>query len=583
MKNNLQQIKVFPGNKKTWLGKLYISWVMLKFYPRRTVFILAAFFAASVAEGLGLLSVLPLVEVLNQNAATTDSKVAALFFSAFEFLGIELCLSTILVMVVSLIFLKALITLGAMSYVGKVMADITSELRSALICSSLSAKWSFFITKPLGKFINRVSIETVGATNAYSNSIKMLADLLKVIVLICLAFYISPTLAIIALVVGGAMMLFLDRLLVMSRNAGKRIVALMQSVTSLMGDVLLGMKSLKAMNNERYVISILFDDIKKIKHSMFRKVVSQEIMRVTHEPIVILVAAVGTYFAVNFFSTSVSELIILIILFNRIIGAINILQSSFQKVLTWEHNYWSVADFINSASDEKEVFHGHVTPTLNNKIQFQNVFFSYDQKEVLKGVSMDIPSLSFTALIGQSGSGKTTLVDLLCGLYPPDSGDVLIDGVSIHDIDMKKWRTVIGYVPQDLSFFHDSIMKNVSLGDPTIKSQLVERALYSAGAWEFVSELPDGVRTIIGERGVRLSGGQRQRISIARALVRKPKLLILDEASTALDKETEKGILDTLRDLTDEVTIIAISHQSALLDLADKIFKLHNGCATEVK
>lgn len=583
MKNNSHQIKVFPQNKKTWLGKLYVSWVMLNLYPKRTILILAAFFVATVAEGLGLLSILPLIEVMNQTASGSDSRVAAAFMFVFNFLGIKLCLSTILTVLVLMIFFKAIITWAAMCYVGKVKADITSELRNALIRSSLSAKWSFFISRSVAKLVNAVSVESIGAINVYANSIRMIADLLKVLVLIWLAFYVDPRLVLVAVVVGGAMLFFLDYFLEISRRAGKRIVALMQSVTSVMADALQGIKPLKAMNSERCLLPVLSDGVKKIKHSMFKQVVAQETIRHAHEPVVVLIAAIVMYVAISFFSVPVAQLIVLIVLFSRIILGINTAQLCFQKVLASEHYYWSVADFINSASDEKEIYHGNVAPTLKNNIRLQNVFFSYGPKEVLTDISIDIPSFSFTALVGQSGSGKTTLVDLLCGLYPADSGDILLDGVSIHDVDMKKWRTCIGYVPQDLSYFHDSIMQNVGLGDPAITDESVERALSAAGAWEFVSELPDGVHTVIGERGVRLSGGQRQRISIARALVRKPKLLILDEATTALDKETEKGILGTLRDLTDEVTIIAVSHQSVLLDLADKIFRLHNGCITEVK
>jgi ATP-binding cassette subfamily C protein len=137
---------------------------------------------------------------------------------------------------------------------------------------------------------------------------------------------------------------------------------------------------------------------------------------------------------------------------------------------------------------------------------------------------------------------------------------------------------MIGYVPQDLFLFHDTIEHNISLGDAEIREENLIRALKDSGAWEFISDLPDGIKTVIGERGIRLSGGQRQRLSIARAIIRKPQLLILDEATTALDPATEERILRTLRKLTDKgITIVAVSHQMAVLDIADDVYRLEAG------
>ena len=259
------------------------------------------------------------------------------------------------------------------------------------------------------------------------------------------------------------------------------------------------------------------------------------------------------------------------------------MQGSYQKVLSWEQYYWSVANFVNTASSAKEVLKGNRTPDLVKEIKIKDLSFSYGSKKVLEDVSLDITAFSFTALVGRSGSGKTTLIDLLCGLYPFDSGNITIDGTSLNDIDIKKWRSSIGYVPQELFLFHDSIMKNVSLGDPDVDRKAAKEALRAAGAWDFVDNLPEGLDTVIGERGARLSGGQRQRISIARALVRRPKLLILDEATTALVKKTEKDILTTLHKLVNDITIIAISHQSALLDLADKVYEIRDQIVHEIK
>ena len=142
---------------------------------------------------------------------------------------------------------------------------------------------------------------------------------------------------------------------------------------------------------------------------------------------------------------------------------------------------------------------------------------------------------------------------------------------------MHAWRETIGYVPQEMIFFHDTILRNLTLGDETITRADIERCLQQAGAAAFVADLPDGIDTVVGERGTRFSGGQRQRLAIARALARRPRLLILDEATTALDPQTEEAICDTLRGLAGEITILAISHQPAILRISDRVYEIEQG------
>jgi len=175
--------------------------------------------------------------------------------------------------------------------------------------------------------------------------------------------------------------------------------------------------------------------------------------------------------------------------------------------------------------------------------------------------------------------GKSTLLDLLCGLAEPKSGEILIDGAALHNIDLRQWRHLIGYVSQDTVLLDDTILNNVLVGAPTLGSADAERALQQAGAWDFVSVFPEGLQTIVGERGGMLSGGQRQRIAIARALAHQPLLLLLDEPTSALDPESEKTICETLQKLAQDYTIIAVSHQPAVINAADRVFILSNGQA----
>jgi ATP-binding cassette subfamily C protein len=220
---------------------------------------------------------------------------------------------------------------------------------------------------------------------------------------------------------------------------------------------------------------------------------------------------------------------------------------------------------------------------LESGIELDAIQFSYGEHLVLDHASMTVPVGQFVAITGPSGAGKTTIADLIVGLNQPQKGDVLIDGVPLAEIDLAAWRGTIGYVPQEMFLFHDSVYSNVALSDPKISREDVRRALVAAGAWGFIDQLPGGLDHVLGERGSKLSGGQRQRIAIARALVHEPRLLVLDEITTALDPRTEAAICKTLGALRGQVTILSISHQPAMTEMADRVYRLDGGRLYEVE
>ena len=212
--------------------------------------------------------------------------------------------------------------------------------------------------------------------------------------------------------------------------------------------------------------------------------------------------------------------------------------------------------------------------SLNENIRLENVTFSYgenNQTLVLNNLSVNFEAKQITAITGESGSGKSTLADILMGLLVPDSGQVFIDDRLLEPGLLQSWREHVAYVPQEVFLFDGTIRSNMTwISDEDYSDEDIWSALDTAAAGNFIRELPDKLEARVGERGVSLSGGERQRIALARALLKKPDLLILDEATSSLDQNNETLILDALSNLTGEITIIVIAHRKTTLEYAKR-------------
>lgn len=203
--------------------------------------------------------------------------------------------------------------------------------------------------------------------------------------------------------------------------------------------------------------------------------------------------------------------------------------------------------------------------------------YSPEMSPAVREISFELSKGSLMALVGSSGSGKSSVVDLICGLYVPSSGQILIDGRPLEDLDLASWQRKLGVVSQDTFLFNSTIYDNIVFGMPNVDQARVSVACEAAQAAEFIERLPDGYNTVVGERGYRLSGGQRQRLSLARALVRNPELLILDEATSALDSESERLVQEAINGLDNECTVLAVAHRLATIAKADQILVLESG------
>ncbi len=341
-------------------------------------------------------------------------------------------------------------------------------------------------------------------------------------------------------------------------------------------DTLTGIKPLKAMAKHVRISALFAVDAKAVNETLRRQVVSKQAVRNLQEPILWTLSAIILLIAYRFTDVSFSTLLVMGALLFRTVITTNKAQQNYQMAAIAESAYWTLQDTIREATAERETNAGAKVPTLKRACVFDRVSFSYGDKVILRDVSFEVAAGSITAVTGASGAGKTTIADLILGLMSPAAGAIRLDDVPLTEVDIIQWREMVGYVPQDVILFHDTVMANVTLGDAAYSAADVEAALKSVDALDFVAQLPQGLQTVVGERGSLLSGGQRQRIALARALIHQPSLVILDEATSALDPGTEAAICQSLKSLSASsgLTILAISHQPAWVEAADRVYRL---------
>ena len=243
-----------------------------------------------------------------------------------------------------------------------------------------------------------------------------------------------------------------------------------------------------------------------------------------------------------------------------------------------------ILEILDSEEEEAHPDSGIRIGRAEGQIEFDHVHFAYpsrEEVEVIRGLSLQVLPGRKVALVGKSGAGKSTIVQLLMRFYNPNSGEIRIDGTDIRQLDLASLRRNIGIVPQEVLLFGGSIEENIRYGKPDASAAEIEEAARKANAWEFISSFPDGLSTIVGERGIKLSGGQRQRIAIARAILKDPAILVLDEATSSLDSESEKLVQEALDLLMENRTTLIIAHRLATIRKADTIFVMEDGRISE--
>ena len=557
-------------------------------YPGRSTLMLAALLLAGILEGISLSMLLPLLSIAVNGSpdgeafpvstpAAQSSSLERLVADTFATLGLTPTIGTLLAIIVIAIVLKSAMVLLAKRHVGYTAARIATDLRLALLRALLAARWEYYLGQPIGKFANAMATEAGRTAKGFQLGVVMIADFVQAVVYGCVAVMVSWQATVVALAIGAIILYLLKRFVRKARKAGNRQTDLLKSILELLTDLLQSIKPLKAMARENLADFLLEYKTNRLNKALQKQVFNKEVLKAFQEPLLIIFMSIGLYVALVHWSIGLTTVMVLAYLLARLVKQLNKVQERYQGMASFESAYWSLKESIQNAQEELEPATGSKKPALKNAVRLDNVSFAYRDQWVLRSASPSFPAGKITAIAGPSGSGKTTIVDLITGLLRPQEGEVWIDDLPLAQIDLKRWRRTIGYVPQETLLLHDTVLNNITLGDPALSENDAVEALRSAGGLEFVQSLPGGIQSVVGERGGKLSGGQRQRIAIARALVQKPTLLILDEATSALDPETEAAICETLSQLRGNLTMLVISHQQALVNIAQRVYRIKEG------
>jgi ABC-type multidrug transport system fused ATPase/permease subunit len=494
---------------------------------------------------------------------------------------IALAMVGVLVVQASLSFLRVEIFF-------RVSEQAMRDIRLKLFSKILSLPIPFIEKRRVGELTSRLTSDVSQLQDILSFTLaELVRQILTVFLGIGIIFWVSASLSLVMLsafpfiILGGVVFgKFIRKL---SKKASDDLAA----ANTIAEESLQSIHTVKSFTSEKYESNRYFAALQQVlgnslKSARFRGLfISMVIFSVFGGIVLVLWYGLGLVEAGELSIGKLVSFILYTTFIAAAAGGLGDLYGQVQKTLGASER---ILEILDTDSEESYTASGLRIGRAEGKIEFDQVQFAYPSREevpVIRNLSLQISPGQKVALVGKSGAGKSTMVQLLMRFYNLVSGEIRVDGTDINGIDLTSLRKNIGIVPQEVLLFGGSIEENIRYGKPDASAEEIEEAARKANAWEFISSFPEGLSTIVGERGIKLSGGQRQRIAIARAILKDPAILILDEATSSLDSESERLVQEALDLLMENRTTIIIAHRLATIRKADRIFVMEDGSITE--
>ena len=445
--------------------------------------------------------------------------------------------------------------------------------------------WLSFARSRSSDFVQALTTELDRVGIATHYLLLLLANLLVVTVYFLLSLHLSFAMTGLVLFCGFGLLTLLSGKTLAARSHGQKLSLASKALYAAAIEHLSGMKTAKSYSAEdrnSQIFSTLADGVARTYIGAVR---NRSEAKSWFDVGAVLILSLILYISLEILRLQTAEVLLLVFLYARAMPKLSSIQQSYQQVVNNVPAFTAVAEMqarCEAAVEQRPERLEEVR--LQRDVHLKQVSFRYegdDSRLVLSNLDLLIRRGETTAIMGPSGAGKSTVADLILGLLQPTRGDVLINGNRLTSSRIRSWRAQIGYVGQETFLLHDTVKSNLLWANPHAGDDDIDQALRLAAAHQFVSRLPQGIQTVVGDRGVRLSGGERQRLALARALLRKPSLLILDEATSSLDSENERRIQAAIENLTGELTILIISHRLSTVRDADVIHVIDDGHLVE--
>lgn len=579
---------MFSSSPKTFSTTVVYAQDIRRSAPRLSIATLILLLAASLFEGVGYILLLPILGYLGFNPSSgneTHDSINPVIDPVINALNPHLSLGVLLLLFLGILALRAMLTYLAASLSASLKGQFLHHHRTSLHNALMTSSWTFLSTKRGSHLTHALTTQSNIIVNGVDTLYRGAAILLTMGVAVVIAALLSWKITLgvlgLSLIILWPLKYFNRRAFLLGDQARKNMIDLFEHSLRYFK----GLKTIKAGSAEDEVVSF-FEGKSRDQSEMFSALERNHAKASLIYQMVSAIFLVGfVYLALTYFPNEKSQIIVLIIIFARLAPRANALQSYANNLAAIIPEYLAAKNLrldAIAANDPKNV--SRSSPIIKQALDFSNLGFSYqgevEPPAVLKDITLSFPIQSSTAIVGPSGTGKTTLADIIASLLVPTLGEVKIDGKLLTESERNGLAQSIQYVTDEDFLFDDSVRRNLSLGHKDVTDADIWSALGKANAYDFVSALPQGLDTQIGDNGTRLSHGQRQRLSLTRGLVGNPQILILDEPTSALSQQDLKQIIDTLKLLSQDMIIIIITHDEPSFQWVDQIIRFDEGDET---
>jgi ABC-type multidrug transport system fused ATPase/permease subunit len=537
---------------------------------------------SAAIQSTAVFSFIPLVDILLNQNPINQSGITQFFGEIFTRYNLPVSVFSFGVLFLVLTFVKSLFLLFETYTRSKLIFKIIKDLTIDQFSAFLNASWRFYSDKDFGLISNTMTKETEKVTIGFDSIAALIAGAVTILFYLGILFFLSVQLTFMVVILACLI------LLPISIISDKFVYSLRREHTSasnfLQSSILNSLNAIKLIigyNKRKETATLIVPAIETVANTSLKFTLIRFFFTLINEPLVIILALATILLGQDYLNIPVAELIVFLFIVNRTAALASTLIANNNGFVAAIPSFEQIYALKNEAQLSQESQKTKMIQHFKNELCVSKLDFYYGKHQTLKNISISIQKGKMTSIVGPSGSGKSTLIDILMGYYKIQDGSISIDEVPFEKINLNSWRDLIGYIPQQPFLFNASIRDNILWANSSIKNEDIISACKLAHVHDFVMEMKDGYETIVGERGMKLSGGQAQRICLARAIASQPEILILDEATSSLDSNSESLIQESIDSLKGDITIISVAHRLSTIVNSNHIYYLEEGCLIE--